>query len=101
LKCNKTKNSKNSFVFSNPNGFCYNKDYVSNRFKKACREAKIKEEIHFHTLRHSFASNLANKGVPLIVIKELLGHADISTTQRYSHTNLEHLQSAIRKLNIS
>jgi integrase len=101
LKCNKTNNSKNSFVFSNLNGFRYNKDYVSSRFKIACREAKMREEIHFHTLRHSFASNLANKGVPIIVIKELLGHADISTTQIYSHTNLEQLQSAIRKLNIS
>jgi integrase len=99
LKIKKKSYIKNGFIFSKPNGFCYNSDYVSSSFKKACRRANIKENIHFHSLRHSFASNLANKGVPLIAIKELLGHSDISTTQIYSHTNLENLQNAIQKLN--
>ena len=99
LKIRKKSYIKNGFIFSKPNGFCYNSDYVSSSFKKACRRANIKENIHFHSLRYSFASNLANKGVPLIAIKELLGHSDISTTQIYSHTNLENLRNAIQKLN--
>jgi len=60
-------------------------------------EQTIGEKIHFHTLRHSFASNLALKGVPLIVIKELLGHSSIVTTQIYSHSDLDSLQKAVGK----
>ena len=58
--------------------------------------ANIKENIHFHSLRHSFASNLANKGVPLIAIKELLGHSDISTTQIYDHVLDQETEEAVR-----
>jgi site-specific recombinase XerD len=61
----------------------------------------MKEEIHFHTLRHSFASNLAIKGIPIIVIKELLGHSSITTTEIYSHTNIEALQKAIKQLKVA
>jgi len=58
-----------------------NKNYVSKSFKAVLRQAEIDEEIHFHTLRHSFASNLVQKGVSLYVVKELLGHEDLKTTQ--------------------
>ncbi|MBE2189464.1 MAG: tyrosine-type recombinase/integrase, partial [Candidatus Kapabacteria bacterium] len=47
--------------------------------------------MHFHSLRHSFASNLVQKGVPLYTIKELLGHSSISTTEIYSHLNMDTL----------
>jgi len=89
------------YVFGKTNSFPFHNDYVSRNFKKACRKAKVKEEIHFHTLRHSFASNLAIKGVPIIVIKELLGHSSITTTEIYSHTNIEALQSAVRQLKVA
>jgi len=49
------------------------------------RKAKLNDDIHFHTLRHSFASILVHRGVSLYVVKELLGHEDIKTTQVYSH----------------
>ena len=58
------------------------------------------ESIHFHTLRHSFASSLAQKGVNLYVIKELLGHSSISTTEIYSHLNVDSLREAVDKLNV-
>ncbi len=57
---------------------------VSN-LKKSVRAAELNDKIHFHSLRHSFASNLVQKGVSLYVVKELLGHEDIKTTQIYSH----------------
>ncbi len=60
----------------------------------------MKEEINFHTLRHSFASNSAIKGVPIIVTKELLGHSSITTTEIYNHTNIEVLQSAVKQLKV-
>ncbi len=91
----------NGFVFSKSNGKKFTGDYFSRRFKKTCRNAGIEKSIHFHSLRHSFASNLAQKGVPLYTIKELLGHASISTTEIYSHLNMDSLREAIGKLDTS
>lgn len=86
-----------SFVFSKHNGKIYGGDYYSRIFKKACRSAKMDESIHFHTLRHSFASHLAQKGVSLYIIKELLGHSSIQTTEIYAHLNLATLKEAIER----
>lgn len=85
-----------NYVFSKPSGEKYTGDYFSKAFKKACRAAGIDKSIHFHSLRHSFASNLAQKGVSLYTIKELLGHSSISTTEIYSHLNVDSLKEAIR-----
>ena len=43
------------------------------------------EDFRFHDLRHDYASRLCMKGVDLFTVQKLLGHADISMTQRYSH----------------
>ncbi|MBN3033089.1 MAG: tyrosine-type recombinase/integrase [Candidatus Saganbacteria bacterium] len=52
----------------------------------------------FHTLRHTYASHLVNKGVPLLTIKDLLGHTDIKTTTIYAHLSNEHLQNAAKQI---
>ena len=62
------------------------------------RIAGLSNEYHFHTLRHSFASSLVQKGVSIFYISKLLGHADIKTTMIYSHLNTEDLKNAIEKL---
>lgn len=85
------------FVFCKPDGKKYTGDHISQSFKRACKAAGVDKAIHFHTLRHSFASNLVQKGVPLYTIKELLGHSSISTTEIYSHLNMETLREAIAK----
>jgi site-specific recombinase XerD len=89
---------KNDFVFYRTTGIKLNEDYVSKQFKKAVRRAKLNDGIHFHTLRHSFASNLVQKSVPLIFIKELLGHSSITTTEIYSHVKKEDLCKAVSLL---
>ena len=76
------------YVFSKSGGIKFNNDYVTKNFKKAVRKAELNDKIHFHTLRHSFASRLVQRGASIYVVKELLGHSDVSTTQIYSH--LEH-----------
>lgn len=83
-----------SYVFSK-NSVRYNDDFISKKFKKGVRAAGLSDDIHFHTLRHSFASNLIQKGISLYVVKELLGHSSISTTQIYSHLKNDNLVNAI------
>ncbi len=87
-----------TYLFSKDDGKRFTGDYISKRFKLACKTAGVDNSIHFHSLRHSFASNLVQKGVPLYTIKELLGHSSISTTEIYSHLNMDTLRDAIKKL---
>ena len=87
------------YVFCKSNGMRWSGDYVSKKFKDACKATGIDKGIHFHSLRHSFASNLAQKGVSLYTIKELLGHSSIATTEIYSHLNMDSLKEAINRLN--
>lgn len=58
-------------------------------FQLARQKAGITKEVTFHALRHSFATHMLEKGIDLHFIKELLGHFDIRTTERYLHVRKE------------
>jgi integrase len=64
---------------------------------RLCRKAGI-EEIGWHALRHTFCSHLAMRGVPVLAIKELAGHASITTTMRYMHLAAGEIDRAIAAL---
>ena len=85
------------FVFTK-NGKQLTKDFISTRFKKAVNNSKVCKGLHFHSLRHGFASNLVLKGVPLFNVSILLGHADIKTTQIYAHLRSDDLRNAVEML---
>jgi len=61
------------------------------------KQAGIGKKIHPHALRHSYATHLINSGCDVRVVQELLGHSSISTTQRYTHVNLENMKRIYAK----
>ena len=64
---------------------------VQERVKQWCLRLGINTRVHPHTLRHSFASHLLESSQDLRAVQELLGHADIATTQIYTHLDFQHL----------
>jgi integrase len=70
---------------------------LRNGFGKACEDAKV-TNFHFHDLRHTFASRLADAGVDAFTIAELLGHATLEMTKRYTHATDERKARAVAAL---
>ncbi|MCD2450373.1 tyrosine recombinase XerC [Methylicorpusculum oleiharenae] len=64
---------------------------VHQRLQNWCQTKGVAEHVHPHMLRHSFASHLLESSQDLRAVQELLGHANISTTQIYTHLNFQHL----------
>ena len=89
---------KDGFVFCKDNGFPFNPDHVTHVFKEAVIKAGLDPKVHFHTLRHSTASNLVQRGVSIYFVKELLGHSTVTTTEIYSHLNIESKKREMNKL---
>jgi integrase len=74
-------------------------DYVTKKWGKIITKLKIEDNIRFHDLRHNFATTLLEEGVSMKIASELLGHADIRTTQNiYTHVSMELKQKAVENL---
>ena len=84
-------------VFCDADGRPLTKDSAKHIVGRARRRAGLRQ-IGWHTLRHTFASHLAMRGVPLVTIKELMGHATITMTLRYAHLAPEVTRDAVRLL---
>ena len=84
-------------VFLNNRGARITTRSVARIVEKHLKQAGIPIKMGPHGLRHSFATHLLNSGADLRVIQELLGHASLSTTQKYTHLNLDALTAVYDK----
>jgi integrase len=76
-----------------------NRPMVTRAFRWACRKAGV-SNLRLHDLRHTFASYLALGGYNLRTIQQLLGHKDLRMTSRYAHLSDDHLQQAVKSLDL-
>lgn len=84
-------------LFLNKSGRRITDRGVRNIVEKYIRLASLKQGVSAHTLRHSFATHLLNRGADLRSVQELLGHANLSTTQIYTHLTTERLKTVYDK----
>lgn len=97
------KKSNDDLVFPDRNGVKIKK--ISNAFSRAVDDLGLnqgisdpRQEVVFHTLRHTFASWLVENGTDLYTVKELMGHSTLAMTERYSHLGQNTLQNAVKSL---
>ena len=89
---------RSDYLFQSRNGRPFTVNNIGHRFKKLVRKAGLSEDIHFHSLRHTGASWLVQKHVPLVFVKEILGHFNIASTMVYSHATMDHLRQSVYTL---
>jgi integrase/recombinase XerC len=84
-------------LFLNPRGGRLTTRSLGRIVEKRALQAGIRRRATPHTLRHSFATHLLDRGADLRAVQELLGHAHLSTTQIYTHVSVERLRAIYEK----
>lgn len=91
------RNQNEAALFLNARGDRLTRQGFWQKLKEYARAANLDVQISPHTLRHSFATHMLSGGADLRSVQELLGHANISTTQVYTHLTSEHIRRAYEK----
>ena len=91
------RNKNETALFLNPRGDRLTRQGFWQKMKEYAKSANLDTKISPHTLRHSFATHMLSGGADLRAVQELLGHANISTTQVYTHLTSEHVRRTYEK----
>ena len=91
------RKNKETALFVNCRGDRLTRQGFWQILKGYAKAANLDSEVTPHTLRHSFATHMLNGGADLRSVQELLGHANISTTQIYTHLTSEHVRETYEK----
>lgn len=91
-------NAKSDYIFTYE-GKMIQQSLISHKFKSYVRNSGVNPALNFHSLRHTFASWLVQKGVTIYDVSKLLGHSTINSTEIYAHLRVDELRSAVEKLN--
>jgi integrase len=97
LAMRRHRHLKGPFAFSQEDGSPLTVEAMHWNLRRICRRAGLRE-IGWHVLRHTFASHLAMRGVPLKAIQELMGHSTIEMTMRYAHLSPDVKKDAVQLL---
>jgi integrase/recombinase XerD len=84
-------------LFVNEHGRPLSRESLYAVVRHHAERASLPDWVSPHTLRHSFATHLLRGGADLRAIQEMLGHADIATTQIYTHVETGHLRESFKK----
>jgi len=90
------KSKSENYLFLNTRGTKLSRMGIWKIVDRYVKDAKIDKEVHPHTFRHSFATHLLEGGADLRAVQEMLGHADISTTQIYTHIDRDYIKQVHR-----
>lgn len=93
----KGQHEETNALFLSERGHRISPRNVQDRVRQWCLKLGISGRVHPHTLRHSFASHLLESSQDLRAVQEMLGHADIATTQIYTHLDFQHLADVYDK----
>jgi len=94
------RTKRNNLVFNiEPNQKNQNK--LSKAFKRYVYKANLNPNLKFHSLRHTFASWLIQRGAPIYEVSKLLGHSEIKTTEIYTHIRSEDMRNSINLISIN
>lgn len=91
------KSKSENYLFLNLRGTKLSRMGIWKIVSLYVKESGIKKDVHPHTFRHSFATHLIEGGADLRAVQEMLGHADISTTQIYTHIDREYIKEVHKK----
>lgn len=91
------RRGRRDFLFVTARGGALTRQGFYKNLRKYGIQAHLARRVSPHKLRHSFATHLVNRGADLRAIQEMLGHADISTTEVYTHVSRRHLREVHRK----
>lgn len=87
-------------IYGNGQLFPHSYNSLEKRLKRVLEHLHL-DDVHFHTLRHTFASRLVQRGVPIQTVSKLLNHSTLQMTMRYAHLAPSNLTDAVRLLEIS